>query len=478
MVIAESGIGSDEPRIFGFRPDGRSFTIYPHGRKVPFVKSGFRIYAPVGGMAVSDGKIYVSHRDAHDMGVVTAFDYEGNHQTVVADLPAQGDYGVTDIAVHPVNGRLFFGVGTATNSGVVGIDNWQRGWLRDHEKVHDFSDLNLKLLGRRFDTPNPFAGLFGGNDVAVTAPFQSFGVSNRTSIPGVSKPGRVGKPNGAIYSVDPGGGDLRVEAHGIHNPRGLAFNAYRLYMTNTGMELRGTRPVKDDPDVLLWVLRDTWYGWPDYSADLHKISDETYKPPEWMIIKTGYPDLSFLIDHESSGLLPPAPETLLAAQFPSLAGAAKVTFIPATASGAWGPYAEHAIVALDGDRAPFATSGQKLTGPTGYKLVRVNVSSHEVAQFVQNTKGVPGSLLNDPAVMERPIDVKLNPIDSSLYILDFGQMEMRDGREKITPRTGKIYRLVPVAAIAPEAKAADRHAPAAPGEARAESPANAANAGN
>ena len=30
------------------------------------------------------------------------------------------------------------------------------------------------------------------------------------------------------------------------------------------------------------------------------------------------------------------------------------------------------IVALSGDRAPFATSGRKLKGPTGYRIVRVD----------------------------------------------------------------------------------------------------------
>jgi glucose/arabinose dehydrogenase len=45
--------------------------------------------------------------------------------------------------------------------------------------------------------------------------------------------------------------------------------------------------------------------------------------------------------------------------------------------------------------------------------------------------------------LERPIDVKFGP-DGALYILDYGQMYMKDGQEKVTPGTGRIWKVVPV----------------------------------
>ena len=95
--------------------------------------------------------------------------YDGTHSTIVANLPAQGDYGVTDLAISPVEteGRFYFGVGTATNSGVVGVDNWE-AWLKRYPKVHDEPRIEIKLNGYRFDTPNPWAGLSGDADIAVT----------------------------------------------------------------------------------------------------------------------------------------------------------------------------------------------------------------------------------------------------------------------------------------------------------------------
>jgi glucose/arabinose dehydrogenase len=445
MLIAESGAGGFRPRIYGFRHDLTYFDIYPRGRRVPtfgLLKGANDIYGPIGGMTVSQGRISVTHRDAAGFGCVSAFDFNGNKTTIVGGLPARGDYSVTDIAVHPTTGRLYFGVGAATNSGVVGLDNWAVGWVKRFPKVCDIPSATLKLLGYRFDTPNPMAGIFGGADIAVTAPFSPFGVSNQTRVPKAAD----GKPTSAIYSVNPNGGDLRVEAWGIRLPRGLAFNEYaNLFITNNGMELRGTRPVKDDPDVLL-KFQQTWYGFPDFSADFNPISDERYQPPRELIQPHGYPDNSFVIDHNGSGLSSPAPfkDQLLFGTFPALSGAAKMDFVPSDKS--FKDLRGSAIVALSGDRAPFATGGRKLKAPVGYKVMSIDDRDHLPKDFVRNTSGLPMSMTTGrPESLERPIDVKFGP-DGKLYILDFGRMEVRSGKEKIAGGTGKIFVVEPEAA--------------------------------
>ena len=446
LLIAQGERG-EEPSIVGFRTDGTPFTVYPQGRRLPFglptPGGGWRMYGPIGGMLCYHGRIYVSHRDADGMGVITALDYQGNHSTVVANLPAQGDIGVTDLAISPADGRLYFGIGTATNSGVVGLDNWQTGWVRQHPLVHDEPWQDLALLGYRFDTPNPLAGLFGPNELAVTAPFQAFNHSNQTRIEGVAGPDGSNKPNGAICSVSPDGGFPTVEASGIHYPRGLAINEFgRVYFTNDGMEMRGTRPVKDDPDSLLRLVSGAWYGWPDYTADLESVSEPQFQPPVDLIIATGYQELRPLIDRDASHLIPPNRDTLLQAAFPSLSGAARIALAPTT-----GPFREfrgNVIVALSGDRYPFATSGLPLAETVGYKVVRVDVDNHQVKEFIRNTAGAPRSRVagRSASLLERPIDAKFGP-DGTLYILDFGEMEMRDGGEHVTPGTGQVFRLQP-----------------------------------
>ncbi|MGB7160783.1 MAG: hypothetical protein WBD40_22150 [Tepidisphaeraceae bacterium] len=455
LIVAESGRGGYEPRIYAIRKNGTTFDIYPTAQRFPFllswIKPGHRIYGPVGGIAVDAGRVYVSHRDEDGYGVITAFTYDGKHTTIVGKLPAQGDYGMGDIAIEPITGRLWFGVGAATNSGVVGLDNWAAGWVKHHENFSDRPWTDLKLLGYRFDTPNPLAGLFGGKDVAGTAPFQPFNSRYRGRIPKAPN----GRPTAAVFSCDPGGGGLKVEAHGIRYPRGIAFNAFGSpFVTNNGMELRGTRPVQDDPDVLLRVVSARWYGWPDYSADLRPIAEARNQPPRELLV-TYTEGLTEVIDHRGSGLESPYSfrRDLVNAVFPPLAGAAGVTFVPD--SGPLEHFEGHAIVALSGDRAPFATSGRKMKGPTGYRIVRVdNVTqtdsgAQEVSDFVRNTAGVPRSrqrgLTYHDVCLERPIAVKFDLSDGSMYIVDFGVLEMRKGREFVKAHTGRIFKLVPAA---------------------------------
>jgi glucose/arabinose dehydrogenase len=446
LIVAENGRNNEEPHIFGIRPNRTVFQIYPIPRIVPLLgafKLEFKIYGPIGGIATHQGQVYVTHRDDKARGAVTRFGYDGSHRTVVADLPAEGDYGMTDIAVRESDGRLFFGLGTATNSGVVGLDNWN--WVRERASFCDKPYLELKLNGYKFFTRNPDAGL-GAPDIAVTGPLQPFGKSNLSRIRGSKK------PTGAIYSVGSDGGDLTVEAWGIRLPRGIAFNRYgRLYATNNGMELRGTRPVKDDPDALVRILSGSWLGWPDYSTDLYSISEPRFQPPQWMVAKYGYDENSPVIDLGASnpqgrGLKPPDinRDLLLQAVFAPLSGAAKLDFAPP--AGAFHEYEGSAFIALAGDRAPFATSGQKMIGPTGYKIVRVAVDEKHVSDFVYNTRGGPASRLRigrDQIGLERPIDVKFGP-DGAMYILDYGVMTMKDGKERVARGSGKIFRLVPV----------------------------------
>ena len=45
------------------------------------------------------------------------------------------------------------------------------------------------------------------------------------------------------------------------------------------------------------------HGFPDYSADFLPITESKFQPDQSMILPTGYPDISFTIDHEGSGLL-------------------------------------------------------------------------------------------------------------------------------------------------------------------------------
>lgn len=456
MLVAEGGIDGREPRLFGFKADGTRFNIYPRNTNplIRLTESDEPLYGPIGGIALRDGEIFVTCRDRAGRGMIVAYTYEAKRRTVVADLPAQGDFGVTDLAFHPSDGRLYFGLGSATNSGVVGIDNWDAGWVRRNSNVCDVPAVDLRLRESRFDTPNPTGGLLGGDDIAVTAPFQPFGTSKRLRI----NKSPTDKPSAALYSISPGGGDLRVEAHGLRAPRGLAFNEFgNLLITNNGMEMRGTRPVKDDPDSVLRIPPGggTWFGWPDFSADLVPITDSRFQPPAQLIVRTGYPEVSFLVDHQGSGLIPPDRGTLVRGVFPSLSGASKMTFVGdqpgfAAVKGSL-------LVALSGDRYPFATGGAPLKGPIGFKIVQLDPDSKQSSDFVHNASQRPASRSShDSRALERPTDVKFGP-DGALYIVDLGIIEYSRGKASVKAGTGKILRLAPLANASAAASAFTAH---------------------
>jgi glucose/arabinose dehydrogenase len=449
LIVAEGGIDGRDPRIFAIRPDKTIQWIYPVGTRIPIVEPGFRIYGPVGGIIAWRGKIYVSHRDANDMGVITQFDYNGNHKTIIAGLPAQGDYGVTDLAISPppLEPRLYFGMGAATNSGVVGLDNWEEGWVRTHRQACDVPYQQVNLWGFRFDVPNPEASIFSPSSL-VTVPFQPLGKSDVLSIPGAQFP--IQKPTGAIMSVALDGGDPKLEAWGVRDPAGLLIDPEfgGIYVTDQGMELRGTRPVDKDPDALYELSGEPglWLGFPDYSRIFEPIDLPKYQPESWMLAGTGYPSISFVIDHEKSHLNAPDAGQLVKAQFDWQSGAGKMAQIPKTGPFHIPKYDGQILVAMWGDRAPFSTSGRPIPAPwPGYRIGRVDPNSHTVSGFIFNTLGGPASELSDGRGqgIERPVDVKFSPDGQALYVLDFGKAVYKHGHLQAESGTGKIFVLVP-----------------------------------
>jgi hypothetical protein len=217
-------------------------------------------------------------------------------------------------------------------------------------------------------------------------------------------------------------------------------------MTNDGMQLRGTRPVLNDPDSLLLVGTNVWYGWPDYTTHGHPLSEPEFQPPEELLLQSGYSDISFLIDHETSQLHAfggSKPDDFVAARFPTLSGAAKFSFVPET--GPFKNFADNAIVTLDGDQAPFATSGvTNFRGPVGHKVVRVDMDTKQIRDFIHNTADVPASMQPyGTLALERPTDAKFRPDGGALYILDFGRMENKTGIPRFYSGTGKLFILIP-----------------------------------
>ena len=110
---------------------------------------------PINGLAIKGNMLYISHR-----GKITELDLESKERKdLVKDLPSLGDHQNNDL-IFGEDGALYFGQGTATNSGIVGSDNFVYAWADRYPDFHDFPSRNFVLTGENYEaldlsTPGP-----------------------------------------------------------------------------------------------------------------------------------------------------------------------------------------------------------------------------------------------------------------------------------------------------------------------------------
>jgi hypothetical protein len=183
---------------------------------------------------------------------------KGKVSDLINGLPTYGDNGNSNLVFY--RGFMYFGVGTATNSGIVGPDNT---WLSSYPSVHDIPCGSIKLSGVNITADNFLTANTKTRDQAVTGSFMPYNMPAST---GQTVFG-MDKCNGAILKASPDGETVEVYAWGLHNPKSLSFDDGRnLYVLDGGMQDVGVRPIKAGQDSLYQVTENTWYGWPDFSA--------------------------------------------------------------------------------------------------------------------------------------------------------------------------------------------------------------------
>jgi glucose/arabinose dehydrogenase len=341
------------------------------------------LVGPVTGVLWHAGTLYVAHRQR-----ISVLQPDGTLRDILSGLPSLGDYQNNKLAVG-LDGKLYFGQGTATNSGVVGVDNHRYGWLARHPDFCDVPAHDVILTGQNFTTPNPLA------------------------------------PDGPPVTT------------GAYSPFGLCFDsAGRLYVTEDGPEVRGSRPIGNGaPDNLYEVREGDYFGWPDYYGGL-PVSDPRLDPlAEW------------------DPAHPPQPGLLIARPEPLLAGAPPASrqplarFTPHATPGGFAlarepfGFAGDAFVALFGDISPFASGGLPLRA--GHGVARVDMTSGAVHDFLT---AIPPEVADasDPHAMDpfRPVDARFDPTGAILYVVDFGAVELTMRDSRVHPGSGALWRIV------------------------------------
>jgi glucose/arabinose dehydrogenase len=397
FYVAESGLSFD-----GAAPGGRVWRLESDARRTLLIDN---LRPPVNGLTLHNGRLYIS--EGGHPGRISYLDLRGGSQVVILDnLPGPGNYH-TNMVAFGGDGKLYFSQGAMTNTGIIGLDAYDLGWLRRLPHSYDLPGYDITLSGVNIETRDPLS--IDENARTQTGAFAPFG--ERT------EPGRriaAQLPcTASIMRCNEDGSELELVAWGLRNAYGLGFLPDgRLLAVDQGADDRGSRPVGNVPDMLFEVRQGGWYGWPDFVGDV-PITDPCYLP------ERGAPPTFVLANHDE---LPPVEKPLL--YFPPHTAAVKFDIAPERAS-CW---PGHLFVALFGDEVPMtAPSGPKV----GRSVVRIDPSDWSLHPFTQR------GLL-------RPIDVRFSPLDTSLYILDFGNFEMlADGAVDAKAKSGKVWRCQP-----------------------------------
>ncbi len=410
MYIAEAGYSygdpAPKPRILSVAPDGTIETLV----------EGAPLVGPINDLLWYDGVMYVSHR-----GKISVLEKDKKVRDLVTGLPSDGDHHNNQMTVGP-DGMIYFGQGTATNSGVVGEDSYKMGWLPDHRQFHDVPGHDIKLNGHTYETPN----LFGEDKLTVvTSPFHPFAES---SPEGTVVTGQT-KASGTILRMKRDGSNLEVYAWGLRNPYGVMWSPQGvLYATENGFDDRGSRPIANDQEDIYVIKKDAWYGWPDYAMGI-PVTDERFHAK-------GKAKPQFVMATH-----PAVEQPLL--NFPKHSAITKADFSTGDPFGKG-----QMFVAFFGHMSPMTGEAPEEHG--GHRVVKIDVATKKIETFLgkKESHGEQGHHEEqDESVSPGPrrlMDVRFSSDGQAMYIADFGSMVVKDKPVPV-PGTGVIWRVVPQA---------------------------------
>jgi hypothetical protein len=404
--VTESGYSYGEmftrPRLLALGPNG------PRE-----IAAGGEREGPWNGVAWGDGAFFIADGGTMGGGRILRVSPDGKMTALVSDLPSRGDHHTNGPVLH--DGWVYFGQGTATNAGVVGPENASFGWLRRFPDFHDIPCRDVTLSGASFDSDNPLEP----GKTARTGAYLPFGTAAE---PGQVVPGKV-PCTGAILRVPVRGGATEMVAWGFRNPFGLMVTPDgKLYATDNGYDVRGSRGVFGAPDLLWQVQPGGWYGWPDFVGE-RRVDDDFFQPPD-----------------------APAPQLVLASHpgtpgrpIAKLAVHSSSNGLDVSRSERFG-FVGEVFIAQFGDQAPAVG---KVWSPVGFKVVKVDLHSGDIVDFAVNrgkTNG-PASKLGQGG-LERPLAARFSRDGQALYVVDFGVLRMDDGgRAHPQPGTGVVWKI-------------------------------------
>jgi glucose/arabinose dehydrogenase len=405
VYVAEAGFAYGDP----FAP-AHILRINASGEMTRFAE-GFN--GPITDILWHKGRLYVSHRTK-----ISVVETDGSVVDLVTGLPSTGEHQNNQMTVGP-DGKIYFGQGTATNSGVVDLSNaWPFMWLMLWPDLYDVPARDMRLTRESFLTPQPnnvlarqgrltslwknvtyaMTSVFNRNKdksmLVRTRAFQPFGEHKR------EVKGQV-KASGTILRMNPDGTGLEVYAWGLRNPFGVLWGPDgQLYVSDNAYDERGSRPIANARDNIWQIKQGAWYGYPDYSSGI-PVTDPQFRSPRG-------PRPKFLMkDH------PPVEKPWLIR--PEHAGVTKFDFSTSNTFG----YRGHMFLTEVGAGTPINSSDT--SDKAGYVLVRIDPAIKDAQPFLSNkAPGPEGFEHVMTAGPRRPVEAKFSPDGNTLYVVDVG----------------------------------------------------------
>ncbi|PRY13802.1 glucose/arabinose dehydrogenase [Pontibacter ummariensis] len=393
---------------------------------------------PVTGVTHHEGKLYISHRSRY-----STYDLQtGEFKTIVDGLPSWGEF----LNAKPIfkDGRMYFFLSTQGNTGVP-----EKHWtsvmdIFNKPTAREIPGEDVVLTGLNFWVPTK--GMKSVNkDSVLTGVYVPLGT--------VTEYGQViqGQEvcNGAFYSVNPDGTDLKRIAWGFRSSFGYRFSPDgRLITTMNSANPMPPRGLYFDYEQVYEVKEGEWYGWPDFYSGI-PITDERFEYKDEV--------RKFALTEETHRRLLKGKERPLQplALLPVHSAAEGMVF----GREGFGVAESDILVAEFGAIIPFF-KGEKYhpnfpkevpesaeTAPPGvsynwpgFKVQRVDLSTGKAYDYIYNESRVPASATQNAGGLERPIQMEWSP-NGDLYIVDFGIVEFNSNGMSAHPFTGVLWKV-------------------------------------
>ena len=353
------------------------------------------LHPPVNGLTYHDGFLYITE-GGHPARILRLPVAGGEPETVLDGLPGPGNYQTNMVAFGP-DGKLYFSQGAMSNTGIIGLDAYDLGWLGRLPHEYDLPGLEIELGDVSVETDDPF----NPGARVRTGAFAQFGQVRPT--------GTRLRPRPPVHL----GRDAlrarrqRAGARGV----GAAQRVRLAVPTRRAPDCRRPRlrrprqpPGRQGPRAAVRGDR----GPVVRLAGLHRRRADLRSPvhPE----EGEAPEFILANHHE----LPPPQPALIEVE--SHAAMCKLDCSP---DG-------RIVAALFGDEVP-------MTAPSGPKAGR-SLAVIDPEGWTFETVAAPG--------LQRPIDVRFAP-DGSIQVVDFGHFEPGRGTMEATAGSGGVWKSSP-----------------------------------